>query len=94
MLLFRYAAESEESRRQEWCEESRTEGEVKKTKQGARIGRWGAEMCSTASRQRCQTGLVSDCEMETIFSSTLAALLVPFRSASTISSLGLFTHHL
>lgn len=36
MLLFRYAAESEEkeSRRQEWCEESRPEGEVKETKQG------------------------------------------------------------
>lgn len=34
LLLFRYAVESEESRRQEWCKESRTEGEVKKTKQG------------------------------------------------------------
>lgn len=34
MLLFRYAVESEEIRRQEWCKESRTEGEVKKTKQG------------------------------------------------------------
>lgn len=34
MMMSRYAVENEESRRQEWCEESRTEGEVKKTKQG------------------------------------------------------------
>lgn len=34
MMMSRYAVENEESRRQEWCKESRTEGEVKKTKQG------------------------------------------------------------